>query len=76
MAQTLVEEAPKNDNEQRVYGAPVPHATIEEIPDEDDPSSVVRDANRLSHMPAAFSAAVWNPPPNATIIADPYEAYL
>ena len=76
MAQTLVEEAPENDNEQRVYGAPIPHATIEEIPDEDDPSSVVRDANRLSHMPAAFSAAVWIPPPNATIIADPYEAYL
>ena len=76
MAQTLVKEAPENDNKQQVYGEPIPHATIEEIPDEDDPSSVVHDAYRLSHMPAAFSATVWILPPNATIIADPYEAYL
>ena len=27
-------------------------------------------------MPAAILATVWIPPPNTTIIADPYEAYL
>ena len=76
VAQTLVEGAPENDSKQQVYREPIPHATIKEIPDEDDPASVARDTTWLSHMPAAFSAAVQTPPPNVTIIMDPYEAYL
>jgi hypothetical protein len=79
VVQTLVEEAYEEDEEnttkKRVHFNPVPHATIEEIPDEDSPTPN-SNATRLSHMPAAFSAAVRVPPPNATIIADPYEAYL
>jgi hypothetical protein len=81
VALTLVEKAYEEDEENttktRVHFDPVPHATIEEIPDEDSPTPATSsNTTRLSHMPAAFSAAVRVPPPNATIITDPYEAYL
>jgi hypothetical protein len=62
-----------------MHRAPVTHAMIEEVPDEDDPDSVVlgsEDSTQLTHMPAAFAAAARAPPPDVTIIADPYEAYL
>ena len=77
VAQTLVEEASEATEEQARL-VPVPHATIEEIPDDDSPAPVATssEATRLAHMPAAFSAAVRTPPPNATIIPDPYETYL
>jgi hypothetical protein len=50
---------------------------IEEISDnEDEPATSTQESRFLSHMPMAFAAAVRAPPPDATIIADPYEAYL
>ena len=48
---------------------------IEEVPDEDDTKSTADD-RCLEHMPAAFATVAKALPPNATIIADPYEAYL
>ena len=48
---------------------------IEEVPD-DDNTECTADDRRLEHMPAAFAATVKALPPNATIIADPYEVYL
>jgi len=77
MAQTMVEEA-SNDSElkRRMRFEPIPHATIEEIPDKDDPALATYEAMLASHMPAAFMATVHAPLPDATIITDPYEAYL
>ena len=51
------------------------HAIIEEVPDNDDTKSTADD-RRLEHIPAAFAAVAKALPPNATIIADPYEVYL
>jgi len=55
---------------------PILHATIAEIPDEDNPAPATYEATLTLHMPAAFTATVYTPPPDVTIIADPYEAYL
>ena len=52
------------------------HAMIKEVPDEDEPDQVQTEPNHASHMPAAFAAAVRVLPLNATIIDNPYEAYL
>ncbi len=49
-------------------------AMIEEI-DSEEPKPD-RSAAQAAHMPAAFSAATRIPPADATIIADPYEAFL
>jgi hypothetical protein len=76
---TIRKRVPREPAVQAVHRAPVAHAMIEEVPDEDDPDSVVlgnEDSTQLTHMPAAFAAAARAPPPDATIIADPYEAYL
>lgn len=46
---------------------------------EEDPKSKVlrkQEDTRGAHMPAAFVAAARALPPDATIIADPYEAYI
>ena len=53
----------------------VAHAIIEEVPDNDNTKSTVDDRH-LEYMPAAFAMAAKALPPNATIIANPYEAYL
>jgi hypothetical protein len=48
---------------------------IEEVLDDNDTESTTDD-RCLEHMPAAFATMVKALPPNATIIADPYKAYL
>jgi hypothetical protein len=66
----------------RVPREPILQATIEEIEDEDDDELTrkrkisEREARLAAHLPAAFVAAARTPPANATVIADPYEAYL
>jgi Aspartyl protease len=75
-AQAMVEEAPDGQDLRRVHFEAMPHATIEEIPDDEAPTSQHEEATLASHMPAAFIAAARAPPPDATIIADPYETYL
>jgi len=55
---------------------PIPHATIKEVPDEDNPALATYEAMLALHMPAAFVAIVCVPPPDVTIIANPYKAYL
>ena len=64
---TMVEETSGPDIPKQVQFEPVPQATIEEVPDEDD---------QTTHMPNAYAVTVRVPPPNATIIADPFETYL
>jgi len=77
MVQTMVEEASDDSKpKQHMHFEPILHATIEEIPDEDDPTLATYEATLALHMPAAFVAMVHTPPPDMTIIADPYEAYL
>ena len=77
MAQTIVEEASDDSEPKRcMCFKPVLHATIEEIPDEDNPAPVTYEATLTSHMPAAFVAMICAPLPDTTIIANPYEAYL
>ncbi|KAH9037343.1 hypothetical protein EDB84DRAFT_1268747 [Lactarius hengduanensis] len=49
-------------------------AMIEEIPEVEQKPD--RSVAQTTHMPAAFATAARIPPANATIIADPYEAYL
>jgi hypothetical protein len=63
----------------RVPREPLAQTMIEEITDdEEDVSQHIRDrsANFNAHMPATYVTAARTPPANATIIADPYEAYL
>ena len=55
--------------------APVAQAMIEEVTDDDEPSPHSQRLAQATHMPAAFTAA-HVPPADATVIADPYEAYL
>ena len=55
--------------------APVAQAMIEEVTDDDEPSPCSQRLAQATHMPAAFTAA-HVPPADATVIADPYEAYL
>ena len=55
--------------------APVAQAMIEEVTDDDEPSPRSQRLAQATHMPAAFTAARI-PPVDATVIADPYEAYL
>jgi len=77
MVQTMVEEASDDSKLKRhMRFEPIPHATIEEIPNKDNPTPATYKAMLALHMPAAFVAMVRVPPPDATIIADPYEAYL
>ena len=78
---TVQRWVPQDPAVQAVHQAPVAHAMIEEISNEDDPNSMVlntKDSIQLSHMPVAFAAVVraWTPPLDATIIANPYETYL
>jgi hypothetical protein len=62
---------------------------IEDCPDEDEDlfqqafekaheaqKTLTTQVTQATHMPAAFAAAARIPPVDATIIADPYEAYL
>ena len=69
---TMVEETsgPDDPIPKQVRFEPMPRATIEEVPDEDD-----RTAHN-THMPNAYAVTVRVPPLNATIIADPFETYL
>ena len=69
---TMVKEThgPDDPIQKQVRFEPIPRATIEEVPDEDDQTI------RNTHMPNAYAVTVWVPPPNATIIADPFETYL
>jgi hypothetical protein len=74
----------------RVQREPFMQAMIEEVDSEDEdddgeylPRDVIGRSpdtartTQATHMPAAFAAAAKRAPPaNATIIADPYEAYL
>jgi hypothetical protein len=57
---------------------PVLRATIEEIEDEDDDESTRKRkaAARQSTTAATFEGATRALPPDATVIADPFEAYL
>jgi hypothetical protein len=74
---TIRKRVPRELVVQAVHRALVAHAIIEEVPDEDDPDSVVlgnEDSTQLTHMPVAFAAVAGAPPPNTTIIANPYEA--
>ena len=69
---TMVEEThgPDDPIQKQVRFEPIPRATIEEVLDEDDLTT------RNTHMPNAYVVTVRVPPPNATIIADPFETYL
>ena len=69
---SMVEETPGHDDpiQKQVRFELIPRATIEEVPDEDD------RAARNTHMPNAYAVTIRVPPPNATIIADPFETYL
>lgn len=53
---------------------------VEDVTDEEDETFLrsleQAQATQAAHMPAAFAAAARIPPANATIIADPFEAYL
>ena len=76
-AQTMVKEVSDEDNlswlpKRQTYLALVPQAMMEEIPDEPEQAQ----KTRASHMPAAFSNAAQIPPLNATVITDPYKAFL
>ena len=73
----MVEEA-SNDSEpkRRMRFKPILHATIEEVPDKDNPAPATYEATLALHMPVAFMATVCTPLPDVTIIADPYEVYL
>ena len=72
---TIRKRIPRNQTGQVAQQAPVAHAMIEEVPDNNDTESTAND-RRLEHMPAAFATVAKAPPPNATIITDPYEVYL
>ena len=69
---TMVEETHGPDDliQKQVRFEPIPWATIKEVPDKDDRTT------RNTHMPNAYAVTVWVLPPNATIIADPFETYL
>ena len=69
---TMVEKThgPDDPIQKQVRFEPIPRATIEEVPDEDDRTT------RNMHMPNAYAVTVQVPPPNATIIANPFETYL
>ena len=54
---------------------PVAQAMIEEVTNDDEPSPHSQRLVQATHMPAAFTAARV-PPADATVITDPYEAYL
>ena len=73
---TIRKRVPRDPTAQPAGRGPMAHAMIEEIPDEDEPDQVQTKPNHASHMPAAFAAAARILPPDATIIDDPYEAYL
>jgi hypothetical protein len=71
----------------RIQREPFMQATLEEVDsdDEDDPPPRVATGRnnenaritQATHMPAAFAAAVRrDPPANAAVMTDPYEAYL
>lgn len=55
-------------------------AMVEDVTDEEDETFLrsleQAQATQAAHMPAAFATAARIPPANATIIADPFEAYL
>jgi hypothetical protein len=72
----MVEEAPDGQDLRRVHFEAMPHATIKEVPDDEAPTLRQQEAKLASHMPVAFIAVARAPPPDATIIADPYEMYL
>ena len=55
--------------------AAVAQAMIEEVTDDNGPSPRTQRLAQATHMPTAFTAARI-PPADATVIADPYEAYL
>ena len=69
---TMVEEThgPDDPIQKQVQFEPIPQATIEEVLDEDDWTT------QNTHMPNAYAVTVRIPPPNATIIANPFETYL
>ena len=69
---TMVEETHRPDDpiQKQVRFEPIPRAMIEEVPDKDDRTT------RNMHMPNAYVVTIQVPPPNATIIADPFETYL
>ena len=54
---------------------PVAQAMVEEVTDNDEPSPRSQRLAQATHMPTAFTAARV-PLADATVIADPYEAYL
>ena len=72
---TIQKRIPCNQTGQVAQRVLVAHAMIEEVLDDDKTKSTA-EGRCLKHMPAAFAAAAKAPPPNATIIANPYEAYL
>ena len=69
---TMVKEThgPDDPIQKQVRFKPIPRATIEEVLDEDDRTT------QNTHMPNAYVVTVRVPPPNATIIADPFKTYL
>ena len=69
---TMVEETHGPDDliQKQVQFEPIPWASIEEILDVDDRTT------RNTHMPNAYAVTVQVPPPNATIIANPFETNL
>ena len=58
---TIRKRIPRDPAAQTANRAPVAHAMIEEVPDEDDPDSTKKESTHVSHMPAAFAAAVRAP---------------
>jgi hypothetical protein len=56
-AQAMVEEAPDRQDLRRVHFEAMPHATIEEIPNDEAPTPRQEEAKLALHMPAAFIAA-------------------
>ena len=67
----------------RLPKEPVVQAMIEEIPDEEEEEQAAEPTPRqkrleehVAHMPAAYAATVRALLADATVIADPYEAYL
>ena len=69
---TMVKETSRPDDPilKQVRFELMPRATIKEVLDKDD-----RNAHN-THMPNAYAVTVRVPPPNTTIIADPFETYL
>ena len=68
----MVEETHRPDDpiQKQVRFEPIPRATIEEVPDEDDRTT------QNTHMPNAYAVTIRVPPPNGTIIADPFKTDL